>query len=322
MTSADLDSLCSHLSRMKAYQLYSLEDERSLTIPPIWGLPLPRAVASIRRHVGAINDITSRVHYMCEIYACLMKKGVIGPWVLYQVGDTQRVPEAADVIRYIKETVLNCFFTRLEKVTTERTRIYSVVQEVELEINSPRRGLEIYCFCIWPSLACVAVLRPTEGYSAGQKEVLEKMFGDNAEAFECGMYEDLDLAHQAATNLASAEDAKASKKDAEASKKDAEASKKDAEASKKDAEASMKDAKPSKKDAKPSKKDAKPSKKDAKPSKKDAKPSKKDLKASTENGHASTENGHASTENGHASTENGHASTENGEASTEGAEEC
>ncbi|KAL1446854.1 hypothetical protein MTO96_028715 [Rhipicephalus appendiculatus] len=285
MTSADLDRLCFHLSVMEANQLYSLEDEPSLTIPPIRGLPLPRAVASIRRHVGAINPTLSRVHYMCEIYACLMKKGVLGPWGLYQVDDTQRVPEAADVVRYIKETDLNYFSAHSENVTTECTHICALVLEVELETNRPSRCLEIYCFCIWPSLACVAALKPTDGYSAGQNEVLEKMFGNDAEDFECGKYEDLDLAHQAATNFASTKDAKAFTQDAEASTGNGGASPESGDASTERGEASTERG-----------------------------------EASTEGGEASTEGGEASTEGGDASTEGADASTDRSEASTEGAD--
>ncbi|KAH8023405.1 hypothetical protein HPB51_013472 [Rhipicephalus microplus] len=202
---------------MRADQVYSLQNEPSLTIPTIRGLPLPRAVASIRRHVGAISDIVSRVHYIRKIYAYLTKKGLVGPWVLYRVSDNQRIPEAADVIHHLRETDLNCYFTHSLSVTTERTHICAVVKEVGLQTNSPIGCLEIYCFCIWPSLRCLAALRPTDGFSAGQNEVLEHMLGDDAEDFECGMYEHLDLTHQAATNVAFDENGDASRENEEAS---------------------------------------------------------------------------------------------------------
>ncbi|KAL3244114.1 hypothetical protein MRX96_047272 [Rhipicephalus microplus] len=205
MTSADLDKLCSYLSGMRADQLYSLQDEPSLNsvIPAIRGQPLPRAVASIRRYVAAISDIISRRRFICEIYSCLTKEGLLGPWVLYQLDDTQSVPEAADVLRPLKESKLNYFFTHSVSVTTERTHICAVVNEVGQQTDSLGGCLQIYSFCIWPSLGCIAALRPTDGFSAGQIEVLEKMLGNDTEDMECGMYEDLDLTHEAATHMTS-----------------------------------------------------------------------------------------------------------------------
>ncbi|KAL1446853.1 hypothetical protein MTO96_028714 [Rhipicephalus appendiculatus] len=182
---------------MQADQLYSLEDENSLDLPQIRGMPVPRAIASIRGHIDAIPDVKERLCCVCQVYACLMDKDVIGPWVLYRVGDTQGAADDALVIRYLKEMESKSGFAHSMSVTKERTHMCSLVPEG----NTSSAGHALYCLCFWPSLACVAVFRPPEGYSAGQNEVLVKMLGDDLNAFECGSYDDLGSAYQAATRL-------------------------------------------------------------------------------------------------------------------------
>ncbi|KAL1446851.1 hypothetical protein MTO96_028712 [Rhipicephalus appendiculatus] len=182
---------------MQADQLYSLEDENSLVIPQIRGLPVPMAVSSIRGHIAAIPDTEDRLRCLCGFYACLMKKGMISPWVLYHLGVTEGAAEADRVISYLEMADFNRGFVHSTNVTAERTHMCALV----LESDTPSAGHEIYCFCFWPSLACVAVYRPPEGYSVGQVYVVGKMFGDDPFAFECGLYDELDLAHQDAMLL-------------------------------------------------------------------------------------------------------------------------
>ncbi|KAL1446850.1 hypothetical protein MTO96_028711 [Rhipicephalus appendiculatus] len=179
MASVDLDRLCSRLSRMQADQLYSLEGETSLTIPQIWGMTIPMAVANIRTHIAAIPDYEDRLHCVCEFYLCLMKNGVIGPWVLYHLGDTQGAAEPNHVIRFLERADVNHGFVYSKNATAERTHMCALV----LESDAPGAGCELYCFCFWPSLACVAVYRPREGYTLGQIRVIGHMLGDDRFAF-------------------------------------------------------------------------------------------------------------------------------------------
>ncbi|KAL1446852.1 hypothetical protein MTO96_028713 [Rhipicephalus appendiculatus] len=183
---------------MQADQLYSLEDENSLVIPQIRGLSVPMAVSSIRRHIAAIPDLEDRLRCVCEFYVCLMNKGLIAPWVLYHLGDNQGAAEATHVINYLEKAHFNRGFAHSTCATRERTHMCALV----LESDTPSASYEIYCFCFWPSLASVAVYRPPEGYSVGQIYVIGTILGDDPSAFECGLYEELDLAHQDATFLA------------------------------------------------------------------------------------------------------------------------
>lgn len=198
MTPADLDRLCSRLYRMEAGELYSLEDDDSVAIPQIRGMPVQGAVVIIRRHIAAIPGVINRMRCVCNIYAFLMKKGFIGPWVAYRVAATQGAGEVHPLTRFLMEVYLRGGAFKSMLVSRNHTHMFALVPQS----NAPSGGLDVYGFCSWTSFACVAVFRPPEGYSHTQNEVLFKMFGDNPEAFECGTYDDLDSAHEAFTRLA------------------------------------------------------------------------------------------------------------------------
>lgn len=183
---------------MQADQLYSLEDEDFLEIPQIRGMPVPMAVESIRGHIAAMPSVRDSLCCVCDIYACLIKKGVIGPWVLYNVPYTQCELEDILVIRYMEEMQSRSGFAHSMNVRTDRVRTCALVPQS----ITPSVGHDIYGFCFWTSSASVAVFRPPEGYSHGQHQVLVKMFGANPAAFECGVYDDLDSADDAATSFA------------------------------------------------------------------------------------------------------------------------
>ncbi|KAL1475745.1 hypothetical protein MTO96_037060 [Rhipicephalus appendiculatus] len=197
MASVDLDRLCSRLSSMQVDQLYSLVDEKSLTIPQIRRMTVPVAVACIRKHIADIPDTQKRLVCVSGIYAWLMEKGVIGPWVLYRAGDAGGAAESTLWSRYFEVVKFTKGFAHSLRTTEERTHVCSLVPESQ----SPTAGHDLYSFCFWPAVACVAAFRPPEGYSHRQKAVLGRMLGDNPDAFQCGNYSDLDSAHQAAARF-------------------------------------------------------------------------------------------------------------------------
>lgn len=198
MTSVDLDRLCRHLSSIAVDELYSLGDEDSLCVPQIRGHPVTTALAVIRVHITGIQNAKNRLSSICAIYSCLMAKKLIRPWVLYHVPRTKGATEVTLVMRYMMQMDTNRGFAHSMNIKGGTTDLCALVPESD----APSAGHELYCFYFWESLACVAVYRPPEGYSDAEDRVLRKMFGGDPKDFEHGTYDDLDLAHQAATRLA------------------------------------------------------------------------------------------------------------------------
>lgn len=202
MASKDLDRLCSYLASMQADQLYFLEDETSFVVLQIRGMPVHMAVASIRDHIAAIPGLENRLRCICRIYVCLMKNSVIGSWVLYHVSATQAADQANFMISCLEKADFNRGFIHWTSATTECTLMCALVQESD----TPNSGFEVYCFCFWPSRPCLAVYRPPEGYSVGQRQVMSQILKDDSLAFKCGVYDELYKAHLDVTSLGEDQD--------------------------------------------------------------------------------------------------------------------
>ncbi|KAL1446849.1 hypothetical protein MTO96_028710 [Rhipicephalus appendiculatus] len=122
---------------MQADQLYSLEDESSLTIPHIRGMTVPMAVASIRTHIAAIPNMKDRLRCLCRIYSCLVEKRAIGPWLRVRTRDIQRDPEDTPVICFFEEMESMSIFVYSVTVTAESTRICALARESSTPNGGP-----------------------------------------------------------------------------------------------------------------------------------------------------------------------------------------
>ncbi|KAL3206319.1 hypothetical protein MRX96_010808 [Rhipicephalus microplus] len=146
MTSGDSNRLSFHLSLMHADQLYSLEDETTLPIPHIRGMPQTEAVTSIVRHIAAIPVLQVRLECICRTYLCLMEKGVLGPWVVYQLRGAQVQADANFVISYLENRDLNRGFVHSMDRSSGCIHMCALV----LESYTASAGFHVYCFCLRP----------------------------------------------------------------------------------------------------------------------------------------------------------------------------
>ncbi|KAH6924059.1 hypothetical protein HPB50_010977 [Hyalomma asiaticum] len=199
MASEDLDRLCYHLSRMELDLLYTLDDvprddQISLVIPWIRGMPMREAVTAIRRNLAAVPDVKMRLRCVARIYCSLMSKGLIGPWVLYRIGDPEELIEDAPLFRFLRAIQFRYDFPYFMKIRKEYTKICVLAPESE----APTASHDVYCLCFWRALARVAVYKPREGYSDKLLHALREMLCGEPDTFKQGEYRDLRSAHEAA----------------------------------------------------------------------------------------------------------------------------
>lgn len=191
---AYMNLLCSHLLSLPEGRLQYLDDERDLSLPKVRDKPKRMAVRDIRGYLMRMPSLRRHLECVAHIYCFLVEQGAIQPWELYRL-DRRRGNHAALV-----GDVLDSFLHRESGCCTKITSTFSCT----CLMTPDEEGWMVHTpcfFCIWPAPSCVAVHQPPPGYSPVVSRALLRIVGEQPDAFRCGIYQDLNEAHDAARRL-------------------------------------------------------------------------------------------------------------------------